>query len=86
MRISEAIEKLLNGWGIARDNAEAEGARLAAKYPDAAAWEAEFVAWVTQNANAQLNVSALTATLQGIARDIWSGNAGKDAGAWQGNV
>lgn len=86
MRISEAIEKALNGWGIARDTAEAEAARLAEQYPEAAEWEAQFTAWVAGNATAQLNVATLTATLSGIARDIWNGNAGKDAEAFHGNV
>lgn len=86
MRISEAIEKAMNGWGIARDNAEAAANELAKKYPDAAKFKAAFIEWLTANATAQLNIAALTGTLSGIAQDVWAGRAGKDPKAHQGNV
>lgn len=86
MRISEGLEKIINGLGIARDNAEAEAKRLAELYPDAAEFESQFVAWLKNNADQALDPANLAGTLAGIARDIFAGVAGKDPRAHQGNV
>lgn len=85
-RMSDALSRTLEGWGISHTKANAEAERLAALYPDAAQFEAKFSEWVAANAEAELNLSALSATLIGIGRDIFSGVAGKDKKAHQGNV
>jgi predicted nuclease with RNAse H fold len=85
-QISDTIARAAAGLGIARDNLEAEAARVAEKFPDAASRESALLEWVHLNMDSQIDAASLANTLAGIVRDVLAGIAGKDPRAHQGNV
>lgn len=84
LRLSDAEAKILEGFGIARDKGDAKIDEIAAKYPDVAQRMEAFRAWVHEVTDGQLE--SLPQTISGYLLDIWTGRAGKDPKAWQGNV
>jgi hypothetical protein len=85
-RISDTLEKIANGLGIARDNLQAAADRFATEYPDAESREKALVAWIHANADTALDPLHLANTIIGIAKDIIAGQGGTDPKAFAGNV
>lgn len=82
-----ALLKVLEAIGIAKEKAVEIAKDVAARNPDTAGQAAEWIeAAVREHADPALDLSNLKETIAGIGKDLWSGSTGVDPEAWLGGV
>lgn len=83
----DALLKILESIGIAKEKAVEIVKDVKARNPDTAGQAADWIeAAVREHADPALDLTNLKATLTGIGKDLWSGSTGVDSEAWLGGV
>lgn len=83
----DALLKILESIGIAKEKAIEIAKDVAARNPDNAGQAAEWIeARIREYADPALDLTHLKETLLGIGKDIWSGSTTVDPDAWLGSV